>query len=69
LDGSGALEAKRRARLLQEVEGLAAARFRAQAAARLRATTPLADRLVAREVDPYAAAAALVDGKGDDGST
>ena len=59
-DASGARDAKRRARLLDEVESLAAERFRRAAAAALEAAPALADDLVARRVDPYAAAAALV---------
>ena len=56
---SGALQAKRRARLLREVESLAAARFRVKAAVALTADGALADDLVARRVDPYRAAAML----------
>ena len=59
-DASGARDAKRRARLLDEVESLAAERFRRAAAAALEAAPALADDLAARRVDPYAAAAALV---------
>jgi len=57
---SGARDAKRRARLLAEVGSLAAERFRRSAAAALEADPALADDLVARRVDPYAAAADLV---------
>jgi LAO/AO transport system kinase len=59
LDDSGSLQAKRRARLLREVESLAAARFRVRAATALTADGALADDLVSRRVDPYRAAAIL----------
>ncbi len=59
LDDSGALLAKRRARLLREVESLAAARFRVKAALVLTTDGELADDLVSRRVDPYRAAAIL----------
>ena len=61
LSGSGALQAKRRARLLREVESLAAARFRVRAAMALTTDGALADELVARRLDPYRAAAMLAD--------
>ena len=61
LDASGALQDKRRARLLREVESLAAARFRVKAAAALTTDGALADGLVARRIDPYRAAAMLTD--------
>ena len=57
---SGALEEKRRARLLREVEALAAERFRVKAAATLAQEPALAADLAARRLDPYAAAAMLV---------
>lgn len=60
LQGSGALEAKRHARLLREVEALAAERFRVNAAATLAAEPELVADLAARRLDPYAAAAMLV---------
>jgi hypothetical protein len=53
------LQTKRRARLLREVESLAAARFRVKAAIALTADGALADDLVSRRVDPYRAAAIL----------
>ncbi|HVF07265.1 MAG TPA: methylmalonyl Co-A mutase-associated GTPase MeaB [Actinomycetota bacterium] len=59
LEASGALEDKRRVRLLREVEALAAARFRLEIAGALRADPGLADDLVQRRTDPYAAAAML----------
>ena len=52
---------KRRARLLREVESLAAERFRVKAAAALRSDGALADELAARRIDPYRAAAMLMD--------
>ena len=61
LDASETLEGKRRARLLREVESLAAARFRVKAAAALTSDGALADELVARRIDPYRAAAMLTD--------
>jgi LAO/AO transport system kinase len=61
LEASGALGAKRRARLLREVEALAAARFRLGAARALEADAALADDLVERRKDPYGAAAMLVE--------
>jgi LAO/AO transport system kinase len=59
LSDSGSLQTKRRARLLREVESLAAARFRVKAAIALTADGALADDLVSRRVDPYRAAAIL----------
>lgn len=59
LNDSGTLMAKRRARLLREVESLAAARFRVRAASALMTDGALADELVSRRVDPYRAAAIL----------
>jgi LAO/AO transport system kinase len=58
-DASGARDAKRRARLLAEVESLAAERFRVATAAALEADPDLAADLAERRVDPYGAAAAL----------
>jgi GTPase len=60
LRSSGALEDKRRARLLREVESLAAERFRLRAGAILADEPTLAEDLAARRLDPYAAAAMLV---------
>ena len=60
LDASGALGDKRRARLLREVETLAAARFRVEVAKALEADPDLAEDLVERRTDPYRAAAMLV---------
>jgi LAO/AO transport system kinase len=62
LASSGELGAKRRARLLREVESLAAERFRVRAAAALAADDGLADELEARRIDPYRAAA-IVSGE------
>jgi len=58
-EGSGARDAKRRARLVAEVESLAAERFRLAVAAALTDDPALATDLVERRVDPYGAAAAL----------
>ena len=61
LHESGALDAKRRTRLLREVEALAAARFRVEVAAALEADPSLAQDLVERRTDPYGAAAMLAE--------
>jgi LAO/AO transport system kinase len=61
LTTSGALGQKRHARLLREVEALAAERFRVSAAATLESDPGLVDDLAARRLDPYAAAAMLVE--------
>lgn len=61
LDHDGALEAKRRARLLREVESLAAERFKLAASRALDADGDLAGELAARRLDPYRAAAMLVE--------
>ncbi len=58
---SGELAAKRRARLRQEVEGLAAERFRAHASEALARDEQLQADLEARDIDPYRAAARLVE--------
>jgi LAO/AO transport system kinase len=58
-EASGARDARRRARLLAEVEGLAAERFRVAIAAALEADGDLAADLAERRVDPYRAAATL----------
>jgi LAO/AO transport system kinase len=62
LAASGDLDAKRRARLLREVESLAAERFRLQASTDLEADAQLVTDLGARRIDPYAAADRLVHG-------
>ncbi len=62
LADSGDLDAKRRARLLREVESLAAERFRLRAAATLEADARLVEDLDARRIDPYAAADRLAHG-------
>ncbi len=59
LAASGALAAKRRARMLREVESLAAERFRSRASVVLEAETTLVADLEARRLDPYGAAAML----------
>ncbi len=56
---SGARDAKRRARLLAEVESLAAERFKLAVASALAADPELVSDLAERRVDPYRAAAAL----------
>jgi LAO/AO transport system kinase len=59
---AGSLEARRHVRLLREVETLAAERFRERAAAILRiASGSLAEDLAERRIDPYRAAAMLVE--------
>ena len=63
LDESGALIERRRARQLHEVERMAAEAFRVRIASTA-ADEELADDLVARRIDPYAAAAALVERAG-----
>jgi LAO/AO transport system kinase len=59
LEAGGALAAKRRARLLREVEALAAERFRVRVAAALEADDGLVEDLLERRIDPYGAAAML----------
>ncbi len=61
LVSSGELGVKRRARLLREVESLAAERFRVHAASKLKAAPDLVEALEARRIDPYRAAAILDD--------
>ena len=58
-DASGARDAKRRERLLQEVEALAAQRLRLDLATALTTDAALLERLLARSVDPYGAAEEL----------
>jgi LAO/AO transport system kinase len=60
LGATGALGAMRRARLLREVEALAAERFRLRVASLLEADEELEENLVARRIDPYEAAVMLV---------
>src|SRR2546427_2170068 len=60
LSSSGLIQAKRRARLLREVQSLAAERFRVRAGEVLSADEHLVDELEARRLDPYEAAAMLV---------
>ena len=63
LESSGELERRRRARLLREVEGMVTVRLRERLATRLESgdLERLADDLVARRLDPYRAAAILVE--------
>jgi LAO/AO transport system kinase len=62
LEASGELEQRRRARLLKEVEEMVSVRLREKAAGMLEegALSDLADDLVAKRTDPYAAADKLV---------
>jgi len=62
LEATGALDRNRRARLLAEVETLASQRVRERVRAAIEADPDLAERVVAREVDPYRAAAVLLEG-------
>jgi LAO/AO transport system kinase len=66
-DAAGELAGKRRARLLREVEALAAERFRLAAAARLEADEALVEGLEGRRLDPYRVAAELVRDVADPG--
>jgi LAO/AO transport system kinase len=59
LGTSGGLAAKRRARLLREVESLAAERFRERATAALERDPGLIEDLLDRRIDPYGAASRL----------
>jgi len=61
LGATGTLAARRRARMLTEVEALAAERFRTRAATTLAADPALAEDLASRRLDPYAAAAMLLE--------
>jgi LAO/AO transport system kinase len=61
LEASGALERNRRERLLAEVETLASQRVRERVHEALREDAELAERIAAREVDPYAAVALLLE--------
>jgi len=67
LQATGSLSARRHARVLQEVEALAAERFRRATVAALTADGDLADRLRARAIDPYAAAEELLHRTPTDG--
>jgi LAO/AO transport system kinase len=60
MEASGELAARRRARLLHEVESLAAERFRRDASLVLAADPAFVESLEARRLDPYRAAAMLV---------
>ena len=59
-EASGALAAKRRARLLREAESLAAERFRVRASQALEDDPSLGDDLAERRIDPYGAAQELL---------
>jgi LAO/AO transport system kinase len=65
---SGGRDAKRRDRLLREVESLGAERLRLDLTRALGADADLVERLVSRAVDPYGAAEELVRGVRDEGS-
>ena len=68
LESTGELEKRRRRRLLGEVEEMVAVRLRERIDARLRDgdLESLADDLVARKVDPYAAVAMLMGKLGEE---
>ena len=59
LETSGRVASNRRRRLVREVEALAAERLRARVASLLEGDDALADDLLERRTDPYAAAAIL----------
>ncbi|HLB62280.1 MAG TPA: methylmalonyl Co-A mutase-associated GTPase MeaB [Actinomycetota bacterium] len=61
LETTGKLETARCARLLREVETLAAERLRGRIAGALAAAADVAEDLATRKTDPYAAAANLVE--------
>ncbi|MEX2204035.1 MAG: methylmalonyl Co-A mutase-associated GTPase MeaB [Actinomycetota bacterium] len=61
LEASGALERGRRARLLHEVESLTAERLRGTIRELLDADVSLVDDLAERRIDPYRAAAILME--------
>ncbi len=61
LESGGEQSSRRGARLLREVETLAAERFRATAAARLRGHPAIASDLLERRIDPYRAASILTE--------
>jgi LAO/AO transport system kinase len=67
LEQTGALTANRRNRLLREVETLAAEAIRGRAHAALSADPALAEDLLGRRIDPYAAAAAVIQRLGGSG--
>ncbi|MFB3738009.1 MAG: methylmalonyl Co-A mutase-associated GTPase MeaB [Candidatus Velamenicoccus archaeovorus] len=58
---TGTLAARRRERLLREVEGLAAERLRTRVRELLADRHELADRVARRAIDPYGAAAILME--------
>jgi LAO/AO transport system kinase len=67
LEASGSLGARRHARVVQEVEALAAERFRQASVRALAADGDLAERLRTRTIDPYAAANELLHRTTPDG--
>jgi LAO/AO transport system kinase len=66
LESTGALEEKRRRRILEEVKSMVAFRLRERAAEALTMDDGLAERVSARTVDPYQAAAILLGRVSDD---
>ena len=67
LEQTGALLANRRSRLLREVETLAAEAIRGRAREALSADLALAVDLLERRIDPYRAAAAVIERFGEPG--
>jgi LAO/AO transport system kinase len=67
LEATGSLSVRRHARVLQEVEALAAERFRRATVSALTADGDLSDRLPATANDPYAAADELLHRNATDG--
>jgi len=61
LEASGRLTEDRRARLLREVESLTVEELRDRVRAALSGDAALTEDLVERRIDPYAAAAAMID--------
>jgi LAO/AO transport system kinase len=61
ISGSGALEVKRRARLISEVESLAAERFRVSVSAALGSDGLIVEELRTRRIDPYKAASLVAE--------
>ena len=61
LEASGRLTEDRRARLLREVESLTVEELRDRVRAALSGDAALSEDLVERRIDPYAAAAAMID--------
>jgi len=66
LDATGSLRIRRHTRVLQEVEAIAAERFRQTTVRALEADGDLAERLRDRTIDPYGAADELLHGSAPD---